>query len=251
MMAAVIFLILAIFCLVYYLFAALYAGFGSSFLSFWLFAAIIFFGLAFVFAPFHKRPVLAAIPHGVKVAAAVVAAAVCVFFCTMEGLIISGMVETAGPGAQYAVVLGAQVRGRRITKSLKKRLEAARDYLQENPEAIAVCCGGQGTGEDVPEAEAMRDWLVEQGIDKTRVWMEDRSTSTRENLKFALDLIGDPDARIAVVSNNFHIYRAKRIAKRVGFTDVEGIVAASDPKLFINYMVREAFALAKDLMIAR
>ena len=97
----------------------------------------------------------------------------------------------------------------------------------------------------------MRDWLVEQGIDEARIWMEDRSASTRENLKFALDLIGDTDARIAVVSNNFHIYRAKRIAKSVGFTNVEGIAASSDSKLFINYMVREAFALAKDLTIAR
>ena len=250
-MPAIIFLILAIACFAYYLFAALYAGFGSSFLFFWLLAAIVFFALAFAFAPWHKRPLFAAVPHMIKVIAVILIAAGCIFFCTMEGLIISGMTDTAGSDAQYVVILGAQVRGTRITKSLKKRLEAAKAYLEENPKAFAVCCGGQGSGEDISEAEAMRGWLIEQGIDSDRILMEDKSTSTYENLKFALDIIGDKDAKIAVVTNNFHVYRAKLLAGRVGFKNVEGIAGTSDNRLLLNYMVREAFALAKEIIFVR
>lgn len=167
----------------------------------------------------------------------------------MECMIISKMNSKAADDADYIVVLGAQVRGERITKSLAKRLDAAYDYLIENEDTKVICTGGQGTGEDISEAFAEKRYLMEKGIAEDRIIMEDKSTSTYENLKFTLEIIGDKDAKIAIVTNNFHVYRAVLLGKYVGFKNVDGIAGDSDNRLLLNYMVREGLALFKEFIV--
>ena len=114
------------------------------------------------------------------------------------------------------IVLGAQVNGTKLSNSLKLRLERAKEYLDENPETIAVVSGGKGSGEEISEAEAMYEYLVSQGIDETRLIKEDRSTNTNENLKYSLALLEeksnkkprrstnwDRNQRLSRISGNF------------------------------------------------
>ena len=69
---------------------------------------------------------------------------------------------------------------------LRERLIAAQDYLDENPEAVCVVSGGQGADESMSEAQCMRTKTsTEHGIAPERIYMEDKSTSTRENIKFS------------------------------------------------------------------
>lgn len=172
-------------------------------------------------------------------------------FVIIEIFIISAMFQVPGQNLDYIIVLGAQIRGMHITNSLERRLEKAIEYLKENPATTVIVSGGQGKGEDVSEADAMAMYLEEHGIEKTRILREDKSTSTEENLKFSQTFISDITRPMGVVTNSFHVYRAMRTAKNVGFSNVQGIVASSNPVLFLNYMVREFFACFYHLVLKK
>ena len=245
----IVFGVLAAFCMGYYVFAASYAGLGSAFLFFWLLAAIGFAGIMVIAILHKKKHILDVIPKAVKIIVLTLFLAGVLFFTVMECMIISGMRKTADDGVEYLIVLGAQVKGTKVTKSLAKRLDAAGDYLMKHPDAKAVCTGGQGPGEDITEALAMKQYLVQAGIKEDRILLEEKSVNTYENLKFALDIIGDTEAEVAVVTNNFHVYRAMYLAEHVGFKNIQGIAGKSDQRLLLNYMVREGLALAKELVL--
>lgn len=244
-----LFTIMAFLCLGYYIFAASYAGVSSAFLTFWLLAAIDFVILTIICVLHKKKSILLMIPKWLRIAICIIVIVGIAIFTTMECMIISKMNSKAADDADYIVVLGAQVRGERITKSLAKRLDAAYDYLIENEDTKVICTGGQGAGEDISEAFAEKRYLMEKGIAEDRIIMEDKSTSTYENLKFTLEIIGDKDAKIAIVTNNFHVYRAVLLGKYVGFKNVDGIAGDSDNRLLLNYMVREGLALFKEFIV--
>lgn len=242
--------VLAVFCFGYYIFAAGYAGVQSSFLWFWLLAGMGFAGISGLLFLHARYGLLAKLPKALRITVLALVIVGTAVYLLMELLIASKMQAQGEKEADYVVVLGAQVRGTHITKSLKKRLDAAYDYLQNNPRTKVVCTGGQGTGEDIPEAVAMGEYLQKLGIEKDRILLEDRSVSTYENLKFTLALVGEKEAKVVIVTNNFHVYRALYLAKRVGFTNVSGVAASSDGRLLLNYMVREGFALCKEFILS-
>lgn len=143
----------------------------------------------------------------------------------------------------YVVVLGAGLHGSAPSLSLRSRLDAAYEYLNAHPDVQCIVSGGQGPGEDMTEAQCMFNELVAMGIDPSRIWMEDRSTSTQQNLRYSLDLIeqhtGQRPATINLLSNEYHLLRAKMFAKN------EGVLAYGVPartpyiSLFVNYFLRE------------
>lgn len=117
------------------------------------------------------------------------------------------------------VVLGAAVHGRELSNTLASRLDAAADYHARNPTALIVVSGGQGPQEDVTEASAMREYLIARGLPPSAIVEENRSTSTEENFAFSkqiLDARLAPGYRVAYVTNEFHVYRAGRIARSAG-----------------------------------
>ena len=123
------------------------------------------------------------------------------------------------PRLEYIIVLGAHVEGTRLTLALLERTRRALKYLQENPETKAVLSGGKGTGEAITEAQAMYHYLTEHGIKGERLILEERSTSTAENLKFSLDLIG-LDHSVGVVTNHFHVFRGTAIGRKCGCREI-------------------------------
>ncbi len=172
-------------------------------------------------------------------------------FLVVEGLIFRAMLTSPPKDLDIVIVLGAQVKGDAPSRALLRRLETAQEYLQENPRTVAVLSGGQGDGEDITEAECMYRYLTAHGIEKSRLILEDRSTTTQENLLFSARktdaLYGDgKKQKTGILSNNFHIYRALLLAKKCGYTDVYGIPARSDWRLQVHYLVREFFALVKE-----
>lgn len=145
----------------------------------------------------------------------------------------------------YLIVLGAQVRGRKITDSLLRRLKKAQTYLSVHKETKVIVSGGQGKGEAITEAEAMADYLQNQGIEKMRIYLEDRSRTTQQNLEFSETFFDKEKHCVGIVSNNFHLYRACQIAKRLGYRRIEPVAASCHPLLFVNYMIREVLAVWK------
>ena len=180
-------------------------------------------------------------------------------FVTVEIRICSAMSVQPEQDLAYIIVLGAQVKGENIRRSLEYRTRRAMEYLQENPDTVAVLSGGQGDGELITEAECMRRWLTYYGIPEDRLLIEDRSTTTVENLQFSGKVIRedaalrysgtDPDGeqekemKIGIVTNSFHVYRAMKLARKQGYRHVSGIPAVSYYKLLPHDMVREFFAL--------
>lgn len=161
--------------------------------------------------------------------------------------IAKGCAGNPNPDCEYVVVLGAGVHGTTPSLSLRSRLDAAYEYLTAHPDAIAIVSGGQGPGEDISEAQCMFDDLVSKGIDPARIWMEDKSTSTRENIRFTMALLeqrtGSRPEKINVLSNEFHLLRAGLMARDAGVT-AYGIPAKTPyTSLFINYFLREIAAL--------
>ena len=116
------------------------------------------------------------------------------------------------------IVLGCGVYGEQPSLMLSERLEAAEAYLRKNPGSSAILSGGQGRGENISEAEAMHRWMVRRGIDPSRLYKEDRSSSTRENIAYSLEIIraNNLSEEIAVASNEFHLLRAHMIAEEAG-----------------------------------
>lgn len=164
-------------------------------------------------------------------------------FLAVEILILSGMLPSSVDDFFTIIILGACVKGKRITGSLRKRLDKGAEYLLAHENTKVIVSGGQGKGEDVTEAFAMKNYLLDKGIDGKRIIMEEKSHSTEENLKYSLQYITDTKEKVGIVTNNFHVYRGIKLAKRVGYKDVNGIPAGSDPVLFLNYLVREFFAV--------
>lgn len=143
----------------------------------------------------------------------------------------------------YMVVLGAKVRETGPSLSLWDRIYGAYDYLEAHPEVTAIVSGGQGADEPMTEAKAMYDALVELGIDPSRIWLEDKATSTWENLNFSLDLIeektGHRPERLGIVSSEYHLLRASLFAKECG---VEAVGIPAETSRFsqkVNHFMRE------------
>lgn len=142
------------------------------------------------------------------------------------------------------IVLGCKVRGENPSLMLRKRIMTAYDFLAENPNAMCIVSGGQGSDEMISEAECMKRVLVENGIAESRIIMEDKSTSTDENLRFSLEKIQENNLSgdIAIVTSEFHQLRAKMIAEGYG---METCSLSADTAWYLlpTYWVREWFGV--------
>lgn len=147
--------------------------------------------------------------------------------------------------ADAVIVLGAAVHGDRVTWVLSNRLDAAIDYLNAHPEAIAVVSGGQGAGESVTEGSAMKKYMLAHGIDESRIYAEERATNTAENFRYSMGIIHEvrgADAEVGFVTTGFHVYRAGAVAAAQGI-DTFGIPADDVWYIAVNNFMRECVGI--------
>lgn len=175
-------------------------------------------------------------------------------FILIEGLIIiNGNTKTIGE-VDYMIILGARLYGDIPSPALYERLKVAEEYLKENTELKVIVSGGQGPDEDISEAEAMERYLLNNGIDKNKIIIEDKSTSTFENIKNSLYIIKEIDneesPRVLLVTSSFHIFRSKFLANRLG-AKAYGLPAKVPPTILITQYIREYFAVIKSFVLDR
>ena len=168
-------------------------------------------------------------------------------FALAQGMIVLGQQgDEAAEQAQVILVLGAGLKDDAPSAALRARLDVAAAFLQRHPDALAVLCGGLGEGQHLTEAEAMRRYLVDRGVAPERLLKEDRSTDTRENILFARRLLeeqGLGGAATAVITNEFHLCRARRLMEWAGLDGV-GLSAATPVAPYRALMrIRETFPL--------
>lgn len=164
----------------------------------------------------------------------------------LECLVISGLHAVAPTGMDYLIVLGARVDPDGPSPALNRRLNAVMACIDDQPDALIIASGGQGRDEPMSEAQCIRDELIRRGVDRNRILMEDRSTATIENIRYSMALMDDPEARVGIVTNNYHVYRATRIAKKAGLTNAYGIAAMYTGHTKFHYMIREAICIVAD-----
>lgn len=177
---------------------------------------------------------------------------IAIVFLSIQALIMTEFNAHVDKDVDYIIVLGAKVRPNGNPSTvLKYRLDAAYDYLSAHPDTRCIVSGGQGSNEPMPEADAMAQYLRERGIEENRILIENTSETTAENMAFSRDLIADPSAEVGIVTNNFHVYRALKIAHKTGIEHVYGIAAHSDTWYLPNNMFRETFGILKNVLLGK
>ncbi|MGC6770176.1 YdcF family protein [Enterococcus sp. LJL128] len=161
-------------------------------------------------------------------------------------MILKGTKEQPANQPDTILILGAQVRGSSKETAypstvLTERLDTALPFINKNPNSIIIVCGGQGADEPDSEANVMADYLIDKGIDADRLIREDSSTRTKENIVNAQKKreLG----KTVIVTSDFHIYRSKLLARRLGIKEISGLPAVSHSSVTPNMYLREIIAL--------
>ena len=166
--------------------------------------------------------------------------------------ILRGPAGVSG-GGEYLIVLGAGVKGDEPSEILADRIAYAAEYMKDHPDTVCIATGGKGSDENISEAQCIYNHLTALGIDGSRIWLEDQATSTIENFRYSVALIeektGSTPVSVTVLSNEFHLYRAGRMAKDCGLQADFVAAPTSKPLIRISYTIREIFALWKYLTI--
>lgn len=152
--------------------------------------------------------------------------------------------------AKTVIVLGCKVDSSRPSLQLKNRCAVAAEFLKENTYAAAVLSGGQGPDEDISEAECMKRLLIQAGIDESRLYLEENSTNTRENLKYSYDIIkvNSLPQSVLVVTNEYHECRAMLICRDLGLNSFSSRSCKTSGYCFLTFLTRDMMGVVKELI---
>lgn len=152
-----------------------------------------------------------------------------------------------------AIILGAQVKPWGASRLLKQRIAAAENYLFHHPDAKAIASGGQGNNEPMSEAECIYRDLIADGVDPDRIYIENRSVNTEQNLLYSAAVIKSHqlNADIATVSDSYHQLRARIIAHKIDPAIRVGACNTVNTKfgyfVYPSYFVREWIAVPVEI----
>ena len=177
---------------------------------------------------------------------------------------IYGMNDTVTYDEDAIIVLGAAHKDGNMTSALKLRLDKTLEYLEKNPDAIVVVSGSMGKKEKITESWVMMDYLVKNGVAVEQIIMEDKATSTAENMTFSKELLDSifynpyefltdeafagQSYTVAFVTNDFHICRSAMLSVKRGFQGVTHIHADSLWYNYVPYYIRETMAMVKSII---
>ncbi len=229
---------------VYFVICLIYAGITLSFV--WIWPMIAIFCLVRIRMLVSGDRKVSRARKIIRIAYRIVFVIGLVFFLFIESRIVDAMTATPPADLDYVVVLGAGLRGTTPTNPLKVRIIRAAEYMEDNAGTFLIASGGQGSDEVISEAQCIHDQLVDiYGIEDDRIILEEQSRDTEENLRNSLDIIGDPNASVGIVSNGFHEYRALMIAEHTGYNNVYSVPATTLLPVGIHYIVREFFGVVE------
>ena len=150
----------------------------------------------------------------------------------------------------YVIILGCMLKkDGTLTPLLKARVDKAIEFAKiqkerSNKDIKFIPSGGQGNDEIISEAEAMKKYLISQGIKPEDIIIESQSTSTAENLKYSYNIIMESkeDAKISFATTNYHVvFRSGVIANECGI-DCEGMGSNTKWYFYSNALIREFIA---------
>jgi len=246
-----LFFVIGIILAVYGFYVLGMLGTGTWFNWIYIVGAAIFFAAALLWGKIlNWKPWL-------KILLIALIAIALIVFGTLEYRIIKGSKTTAANGADYVIVLGAKVKESGISREFAVRIDSALAYWEENKSATIFLTGGQGDDEPMAESKAAMEYIKAKTGEKSKsqvypnMLFEDKSTTTLENLKYALEVIkadgGNENSNIVIVSSQFHLYRTSLYAKALGYNNVSYIGSNGLVYLIPHYYIREFAAIVKEL----
>lgn len=142
------------------------------------------------------------------------------------------------------IVLGCRIWGSTPSSALRLRVKAGADYLKEHPSAVAILSGGQGSDENLSEAQCMYDLMLEEGIDADRLYLEDKSTTTDENIENSLKIIEENNLSkdVAIATTDYHQKRASMICRKNGLNPAS-LPSPSGKDVKATFFTREVFGI--------
>jgi len=229
---------------------------ANSSWTIWAFFPLIYFGLLFIIT-YNLNRLKKILGKAYKILTGIFYFGMIAYFIVFTifcFLIFAFEAETLPENPDVVIILGCQVYGSNPSNMLKSRLETAIDVLNKNS-AVCVVSGGQGPDETVPESETMELYLVNHGIDISRIYKESESSSSFKNLSYSKKVIEENNLKyenIIIITSEFHVPRAVMIAKRV-FHDANIYAAKSNSPydLFGAGIIREFFAFVKSFILDR
>ena len=149
----------------------------------------------------------------------------------------------------FIIILGSKInKDGTLTPLLKGRVDKAIDFGKKQYELtkkkiIYVPSGGKGKDEKIAEAEAIKKYLIENGIKEKQIIIENKSTNTFENMKFSKEKIDNvnKDAKISFSTTNYHVFRSGVIANEQGI-ECEGMGSKTKWYFYTNALIREFIA---------
>ena len=185
--------------------------------------------------------------------ALILAGAVC--FLIPFVAVLAGGHDDVRDDPKIMVIFGCQLHSWGPSILLQDRLDTALDYLADHPDMTVVVSGGQGTNEPTSEAQGMYDYLVQHGVDGKQIILEDRSFNSRENVAYSLEALAaggyDTDRGVVLVTNFFHVTRARMLWERADGTGPVSVLAAPSSHLpsTLKMFIREPLALVKSFIL--
>ena len=177
-------------------------------------------------------------------------------FGALLGQVLSGAHDDVSGSPQVMIILGCQLHDWGPSIMLQDRLDKALEYLEDHPDMTLVVSGGQGENEPATEAQGMADYLADHGFARENIILETQSHNTHQNLTYSarhLEEAGvDIKSGVMIVSNGFHLTRARMLAGRAGFENISTLAAPSShvPSRLKMY-IREPLALVKSFLLDR
>lgn len=229
-------IIIGILCLLYYLYIGFINGFNTSFLLIWL-----LFGIISIIVSLFNQFI------AVKIIKYFIVLLICgVLLFTIN--IFVNMQNDVDTDIDYLIVLGAAQHNGVPSDALMARIKKAYEYYVKNNNVMIVTTGGKGIGETISEGECTKNILLRFGVNENNIFVENKSETTVENIKNSLKYI-DSDKKIAVVSSDYHLFRAKFIAKCYGLVNVYGIGSKSNIYMLPHNILREFVVFCVDLIL--
>lgn len=235
--------ICSLLCILYCLAIFFFIGYGTKFFLIWGVIGVALAGIAYLL---YRKDLCEMIPEKVKMIVFFLVGIGAFMFVFTEFMIIKDFTIKRAPDADYVIVLGAQWKTTGPSWVLKYRLDTALDYLKAHPNAQVIVSGGQGANEIITEAQGMAEYLQSHGIEEERIYKEEASVNTNQNLLYSSFLLDKESDSVVIVTNNFHVFRAVGIAKKLGYKKVDGLSAPSVNVMLPNNLLREFIGVWKD-----
>lgn len=245
-----ILLILALLSLTYFIIVSVNSRFITAYILYLIFSVLLagFSGWELYF----KTSILSKLPKIFNYSIKVLVIIFIVVVVIVEGLIIHEANNKYGEHCDYIIVLGARLYGDQPAPLLQYRLDAAVKYHKKYPDIPIIVSGGQGQGEDISEAEAMKKYLIDHGVVASVIIEENKSTNTNENIGYSkkiIEALTTTDYDVVIITNGFHCYRSKLLADK---HNINAHTYAAKEKLDTapHYYLREFFGCLKDMILS-